>query len=110
MAAAAALGGAIRLGGRTQLRFGGGRPAPPRALPTRSAAACAAQTARDGGRALSVVRQRVGLGVSSQVVLAEAWRIRASAECGSLLFRNRPVLQRLRVGVLAGLHKVVQVA
>ena len=51
--------------------------ASPAAPPTRSAAACtpsrrAAQTARNGGRALSVVCQRVGLGVSSQVVLDEA--------------------------------------
>ena len=45
----------------------------------------AAQTARDGGRALPVVRQRVGLRVSCKVVLAEA--VSSShprkAHCGS---------------------------
>ena len=62
----------------------------------RSAAVCvgrAAQTARDGGRALSVVRQRVGLRVfSCEVVLAKAVSFRLGAcpcpwpwrECGSL--------------------------
>ena len=91
-------------------------PAAP--APTRSVAACAPsaapQTARDGGRALSVVCQSVGLWVSCEVVLAEAVSsVGASGPSPRLAFLwNRPqgsVLQRLRVGVLAGLHEVVQV-
>ena len=57
---------------------GSGRPAQLQALPLLRpqgplrSVGHAAQTARDGGRALTVVRQRVGLWVSSKVVLAEA--------------------------------------
>ena len=47
----------------------------------------AAQTARDGGRALSVVRQRVGLGVSCEVVLAKAVSS-ALAHPGQVLVRG----------------------
>ena len=74
----------------------------------------AAQATRDGGRALTVVCQGVGLGVSCQVVIGgflrslgtsgqlarpRPWPLR---ECGSLCTQGR-------VGVLAGLHEVVQV-
>ena len=56
----------------------------------------AAQTARDGGRALSVVRQRVGLGVSCKVVLAEAGP-------ASIEDRGRPAVDKLLVRRNSGL-------
>ena len=72
---------------------------------------------------MSVVRQRVGLGVSSQVVLDKAGssvalvhpsksHILVRGGSAEALLWNRPqrrVLQRLRVGVLAGLREIVQV-
>ena len=90
-----------------------------------SAVGRAAQTVRDGWRALTVACQGAGLGVSCQVVLDEAGSAvalvpprqphilvrglggSAEAVLGNCL--QERVLQRPRVGVLAGLHEVVQV-
>ena len=93
----------------------------------RSAAAStvcsAAQAVRDGGRPLPVAGQGAGLGVSRQVVLNKAGsavplvpvrkpHILVRGFCGSaeaVLGMQGRVLQGLGVGVLAGLHKIVQV-
>ena len=58
----------------------------------------AAQTARDGGRALTVVRQRVGLWVSSQVVLAKAVSS-ALAHPGQVLVRASAGVRKPSSGI-----------
>ena len=88
-----------------------------------SAVCSAAQTVRDGGRPLPVAGQGAGLGVSRQVVRNKAGsavrlvpprqpHVLIRGLCGSaeaVLGMQRRVLQGPRVGVLAGLHKIVQV-
>ena len=78
-----------------ELALGSGRPAPPRALlllrpripllPALRRPRCANGPC---GRALSVVSQRVGLGVSCKVVLAEAVSSAALAHPGQVLVRG----------------------
>ena len=90
-------------------------PAAP--APTRSAAACAPSAAlrrrpvMEGGPCPLFVSASASKAVSSALAHPGQVLVRGFGGSAEAFLRNRPqgsVLQRLRVGVLAGLHEVVQ--